>query len=67
MTDQTNTQTDEDSDALDILYGAAAIGRYIKRPRQFIYNRREDLGIRRLGGTLIASKSHLRKRLSQGD
>jgi hypothetical protein len=66
MTDQTNTQADEDSDQLDILYGAAAIGRYIKRPRQF-YNRREDLGIRRLGGTLIASKSHLRKRLAQGD
>jgi hypothetical protein len=67
MTDQKNGQTDEDTDTLDTLYGAMAIARFIKRPRQFVYNKQKALGIGRVGATLATTKSHLRKRLAQGD
>jgi hypothetical protein len=56
-----------DEDCLDLLYGAAAIAKYLRRPRQFVYHKQQHLGLRRIGSTLVVSKAELRKLLTQGD
>jgi hypothetical protein len=45
----------------DLLYGADAVAKYIKRKRRFVYHQQENLGLKHVGGTLVGSKTKLTK------
>ena len=48
----------------DLLKGARKIASYVGQPPWWVYYHAPDLGITRVGATLIARKSELDKRLS---
>lgn len=53
----------EDDDALDLVWGADKIAKFIGRPRRQTYHMLENRHIpaRKAGGVWVASKSKLRK------
>jgi hypothetical protein len=57
----------DDDLSRDLLYGAAEIGKFLGRDRQFVYNKQRHLGIRHVGATLVGSKQQLKKLSAQGN
>jgi hypothetical protein len=57
---------DEVTPADDWLFGAAPIGKFIGKPRGWVYHKQKALGLHHIGATLVGSKQQLRKLLTQG-
>jgi hypothetical protein len=48
----------------DLLYGADAIAKFLKRKPRWIYHQRKNLGLAHVGATLVGSKAKLTKLLT---
>jgi hypothetical protein len=55
---------DEETLGDDLLYGADAIAKYLKRTPRWIYHQQKNLNLAHVGGTLVGSKTKLRQLLA---
>jgi hypothetical protein len=48
----------------DLLYGADAIAKFLKRKPRWVYHQQKHLGLAHVGATLVGSKARLTKLLT---
>jgi len=48
----------------DLLYGADAIAKFLKRKPRWVYHQQKNLGLAHVGATLVGSKAKLTKLLA---
>ena len=55
---------DEEALGDDLLYGADAIAKFLKRKPRWVYHQQAHLGLTHIGATVIGSKAKLTKLLT---
>ena len=60
----TQNKHEDDTLARDLLFGAAAIAKYIGRNQRYVYHQQKNLRLTHIGGQLVASKAKLKKVLA---